>query len=176
MLKYTDYKNIIKELKMYSIVIFYLLEQEKITKEDIQNIFYQDDIEKSTLFYLKIIKKITNQELAEAEEYLKNKYNRIRCIKDIIASSKQQFSHLETMSNFTLNNEESKAIIEEKNYEEYLRLKALYKLLTKTKIVNNLNNMEQYKKYTKEIEKLKIKNYLEFEKNISDYYINKIVH
>lgn len=175
MLKETYYKNIVDEVKLYSNVIYYLVLENKLSLQDVKQIFYQDNIEKCTLFYLKTIKAITNEDMDNALKLAINEHEPKSCIEEILDFSKQEFSHLKTILGLALNNEESKKIIHQEDYLEYLQIKSLKKLLALTKD-NNLTHQEHYKKYLSVIKKLEKQNYQAFEKNINNYYLKKFVN
>ena len=176
MLRHNDYINILKELKIYSIVINYLYELKKITKDDIRDVLYQDNIEKSTLFYMKLIERINSKDQNKAIELVKDEIPRSLVLKDIVKKTKNTYSHLETMTTLSLSESEASKIINDSNYIEYIRLEKIEHLLDIIKDSSNLNRIESNNMYYEQLEKLKNRNLSEIEKNINNYYMQKIVH
>lgn len=172
-----DIYNLLKEINEYGSTIYYMLETERLSLDDITNVIFRDSIEKVNLLFPKFIEKITPEDIKEAQDNLKNEFTRLSCIDRIIQRDQNKHQHLREIRNIVNLDKKINRMIKEKTYQNAFNLYYTKKILDKIQensINSYISKVELLKLYQTAYDLLIDESDKKISSNIDSYYITVI--
>jgi len=172
-----DIYNLVKEINEYGSTIYYMLENNRLSVEDVTNIIFKDSIEKVNLLFPKFIEKITPEDIKEADEKLKLEFTKLSCVDRIINKDQNKHQHLREIRDIVNLDKKLNKMIKEKTYHNAFNLHYTKKILEKIEDSNKnnyLSRIEMLKLYMAAYEILLDESDKRISSNIDSYYITVI--
>lgn len=174
-----DTYNLLKEFNEYGATIYYLIEEGKITLEDVMNILFKSSNDQVTLVFPKFIEKISVEEIDEAKNKYSVLFTKLDCIDRIIEKDNDRHQHLKEIRDIVLLEEKADNMVKNVTYLTALNLQYTSKILDEVEeeVANGYFRMrDAVKLYKTALELLIEECDKKISSNIDSYYISRITN
>lgn len=172
-----DIYNVTKEINEYGATLYYLLENNKIEDEEIENVLFKDSIEQVNLLFPSLISKISVEDIEESNNLYKTKFTKLDCVDRIILKDNDRHQHLKEIRNLVNLDRKIDIMIKDRTYKQAFNLEFTEKILDrleKSSSKNYISKREKVKLYKTAFSLLRDENDKKISSNIDSYYIASI--
>ena len=167
-----DCYNLLKEFNEYAAAIYLKIEHETLKSSEVEELFYQYNMESIEVIFPKLIAKIRLEDLEEADKMVEKDFHKKDCIHALLEKYKDKHLHLQEIRDIALTDEMAEQIVANDTYHQASNLIYTDKVITY--LEEHSEGKEALKKFRLAIEKLKAENDKKLSSNISNYYISTI--
>lgn len=174
-----DTYNLLKEFNEYGATVYYLIEEGKLTLEDVMNILFKTSLDQVTLVFPRFIEKISVEEIDEAKKKYSVLFTKLDCIDRIIQKDNDRHQHLKEIRDIVSLEEKADEMVKNSTYLNALNLQYTSKILDEIEeevATGYFRVRDAVKLYRTALDLLKNECDKKISSNIDSYYISSITN
>lgn len=174
-----DIYNLTKEINEYGATLYYLIENNKISVDDIENVLFKDSIEQVKLVFPNLISKISVKDIETSFDKYSKEFTKFSCIDRIILKDGNRHQHLKEIRNLVNLEKKIDLMIKDKPFKTAFNLnytEKIFKMIEKENARKYISIREKVKLYMTALSLLQNENDEKLSNNIDNYYISTITN